>query len=99
MAEVLLGKGTKGAVFGGLLGALVGGVVGHYVHDTKKSRDEPAETYTYKSSQGMILTLEETSTTPRSLQAGQTVNLKMSYAVLTPSADRTTKITEMWSSY
>jgi len=46
---------TKGAIIGGLAGALVGGLIGHYAYDQKKTKDETAQKYAYKSSMGTVL--------------------------------------------
>jgi hypothetical protein len=94
IAGALLGKGTKGVVIGALAGALVGGAIGHYTYDQKKSREETQQTYNYKSSYGTVLTLEEVSSAPPTVYPGETVELKMTYAILNPSPDVQTSITE-----
>jgi uncharacterized protein YcfJ len=94
VAGAILGKDTQSAVLGALAGALVGGAIGHYAYDQKKSREETQQTYNYKSDYGTVLTLEEVSSVPKSVYPGQTVELKMTYAILNPSPDVQTSITE-----
>lgn len=94
VAGALIGKDTKSAVIGALAGALVGGAIGHYAYDQKKSREETQQTYNYKSDYGTMLTLEEVSSVPKSVYPGQTVELKMTYAILNPSSNVQTSITE-----
>ena len=72
----------------------MGGAIGHYAYDQKKSREETQQTYNYKPAYGAVLTLEEVSSVPVSVYPGQTVELKMTYAILNPSPDVQTSITE-----
>lgn len=81
----VVGHDTKSAVIGGVLGALVGGVVGHYYSDQKKTRSETADQYGYRSTQGSMLRVEDASVVPQTLSPGGTVEMKLTYAVLTPS--------------
>ncbi|UCF84259.1 MAG: glycine zipper 2TM domain-containing protein [Desulfobacteraceae bacterium] len=91
----VIGKSTKGAVIGALLGALVGGAIGHYAYDKKRTREETLQTYNYKGSQGSLLTIEEASSSPQTARPGDVVEMKMTYAVLNPSAEAKTSITEI----
>lgn len=95
VAGAVIGKSTKGAVIGALLGALVGGAIGHYAYDKKRTRDETVQTYNYKESHGKILTIEEASSSPQTAHPGDVVEMKMTYAVLNPSAETKTSITEI----
>jgi len=81
----VIGRDVSGAVIGGLLGALVGGAIGHYYVDQKKTRNETASQYGYRSTQGNMLRLEEASVVPQTVSPGGTVEMKMTYAVLTPA--------------
>ncbi len=94
IAGAILGKDSQSAVLGALAGALVGGAIGHYAYDQKKSREETQQTYNYKSNYGTVLTFEEVSSVPKTVSPGQTVELKMTYAILNPSPDAKTSITE-----
>lgn len=81
----VVGRDVSSAVIGGLLGALVGGAIGHYYSDQKKTRSETAGQYGYRSAQGNMLRLEEASVVPQTVSPGGTVEMKMTYAVLTPA--------------
>ncbi len=94
-AGVLLGGDTEGRIIGGLIGALVGGAIGHYAYDKPRSGPETAETYSYESSQGTIVTIEDVTTNPGSIQPGETVDLKVTYAVLTPAEGERIDIMEI----
>ena len=94
IAGALIGGDTEGAVLGALAGALVGGAIGHYAYDKKKSREETQQTYNYKPAYGTVLTIEEVSSVPQTVSPGQTVELRMTYAILNPSPDMQTSIKE-----
>ncbi len=81
----VVGRNVSGAVIGGLVGALVGGAIGHYYVDQKKTRNETASQYGYRSTQGNMLRMEEASVVPQTVSPGGTVEMKMTYAVLTPA--------------
>lgn len=95
VAGAVIGKSTKGAVIGALLGTLVGGAIGHYAYDKQRTREETVRTYNYKGSQGTILTIEEASSSPQTVHPGDVVEMKMTYAVLNPTAEAKTSITEI----
>jgi len=90
----VIGRDVSGAVIGGLLGALVGGVIGHYYSDQKKTRNETASQYGYRSTQGNMLRLEEASVVPQTVSPGSTVEMKMTYAVLTPAETTEVRVIE-----
>jgi surface antigen len=81
----VVGGSTKSAVIGGLLGALVGGAIGHYYSDQKKTRAQTTSQYGYRSTQGNVLRAEEASVVPQTVSPGGTVEMQMTYAVLTPA--------------
>jgi hypothetical protein len=91
---VTMGDGAKSAVIGGLIGALVGGAIGHYYHDQKRTATETAKTYSYDPSKGPMLKIEDASVSPQTVSAGGTVNLQMTYALLTPSESTQIELTE-----
>jgi hypothetical protein len=95
IAGAVLGDSTGSTVLGGLVGALVGGVIGHYAYDQPRNRDETASTYNYQPSEGTLLTIEEAAVFPQRVRAGDTVDIKMTYAVLNPSPNAETKIREI----
>lgn len=95
VAAAVLGKGTKGAVIGGLIGALVGGAIGHYAYDRQRTRQETVQAYQYKDTHGTVLTIEEAVCTPQSIRPGETVEIRMTYAILNPTADAKTTVGEI----
>ena len=83
----LLG-GKRGAVAGGLLGALAGGLVGNYHDQREKNLAETRRAYAeYTPAKGTRLKIERVKTTPASIAPGETVEIQLTYAVLTPSED------------
>ncbi|RJQ44390.1 MAG: glycine zipper 2TM domain-containing protein [Nitrospiraceae bacterium] len=97
LGSVIAGSGsrTEGAIIGGLAGALIGGAVGHYAFDQKKTREETAQKYNYQSSSGTMVRLEDASPEPAKVKQGDKVELKATYAVMTPSPETEVSITEM----
>jgi len=80
----LLG-GRRGAVAGGLLGALAGGLVGNYHDQREKDLAETRRGHAdYDASRGTRLKIERVRTTPPAAAPGETVEIQMTYAVLTP---------------
>jgi hypothetical protein len=83
----LLG-GKRGAVAGGLLGALAGGLVGNYYDQREKSLAETRRAHTeYNAAKGTRLKIERVRTTPPAVAPGDTVEIHLTYAVLTPRED------------
>ena len=63
-------------------------------YDQQKSRPETEQTYNYKPAYGTVLSIEEVSSEPQTVSRGQTVELRMTYAILNPSPDVQTSLTE-----
>jgi len=83
----LLG-GKRGAVAGGLLGGLAGGLLGNYHDEQEKSLAETRRTHTeYDAARGTRLKIERVRTSPPSVAPGDTVEIQLTYAVLTPRED------------
>jgi hypothetical protein len=80
--------GKRGAVIGGLLGGLAGGAIGHYVDQKEKTLAETSRAYGYAPAQGIRLKIEVLQSSPAVLAPGDTVDINLTYAVLTPTADR-----------
>jgi hypothetical protein len=74
---VLLGGDTEGRI--------VGGAIGYHAYDKPRSGRQTAEAYGYKPSQGTIVTIENVEVAPRTVEPGQVVDMKATYALLTPS--------------
>lgn len=79
--------GKRGAVVGGLLGALTGGAVGHYLDEQERGRAETNRQYGYSPAQGPRLKIESVRANPAVLDPGETVNINVTYAVLTPTPE------------
>lgn len=79
--------GKRGAVIGGLLGGLAGGAVGHYLDEQARDRAGTNRAYAYSPKQGTRLEIESLRVNPAALAPGETVNINLQYAVLTPNAD------------
>jgi uncharacterized protein YcfJ len=75
------GAKTEMAILGGLAGALVGGAIGHYAVDQKRTAQDTNSRYNYQSS-AVSIRIEDTSTYPTDVRAGDQVDLKATYAVL-----------------
>ncbi|OIP32660.1 MAG: hypothetical protein AUK27_12610 [Deltaproteobacteria bacterium CG2_30_66_27] len=83
----LLG-GKRGAVVGGLLGALAGGLVGNYHDEREKDLAETRRDHAeYDAARGTRLKIERVRTTPAAVAPGDTVEIQLTYAVLTPRED------------
>jgi hypothetical protein len=98
IAGALLGsKGAKTemAILGGLVGALAGGAIGHYAYDQKRTKEETAKKYNYNSSQGNMIRIENLSVAPAMAKPGDTVELKMAYALLGVGAGKEVNISEI----
>ncbi|RJP21393.1 MAG: hypothetical protein C4520_10195 [Candidatus Abyssobacteria bacterium SURF_5] len=91
----IVDEGLGGAVVGGLVGALIGGAIGHYAYDEARSRPETAHRYSYETWKQPLLEIEEVSASPRTVRAGETVNINMTYALLTPYPNTSTPVTEL----
>jgi hypothetical protein len=83
----LLG-GRRGAVAGGLLGALAGGLLGNYHDEREKNLAETRSSHTeYNAAKGTRLKIERVRTNPSTAAPGDTVEIQLTYAVLTPQED------------
>ena len=90
----LLG-GKRGAVVGGLLGGLAGGLVGNYYDQREKSLAETRQGYAdYSAAKGTRLRIERLGTNPPAVAPGETVEIQLTYAVLTPREDVTVPVRE-----
>jgi hypothetical protein len=78
--------GKKGAVAGGLLGALAGGLIGNYHDQKEKGPAETRQAYAdYNAAKGTRLRIEKVTTGPTPVRPGGTVDIDVTYAVLTPT--------------
>jgi YMGG-like Gly-zipper len=80
--------GRRGAVAGGLLGALAGGLVGNYYDQQEKNLAETRLAHSeYTPAKGTRLKIERVRANPTSVAPGDTVEIQLTYAVLTPRED------------
>jgi len=80
--------GKRGAVVGGLLGALTGGIVGNYYDQKEKGYAETRQAHAeYSAAKGTRVKIERVRATPAVVAPGETVEIQMTYAVLTPRED------------
>lgn len=86
--------GKRGALIGGLLGGLAGGAIGHYLDEQEKDRTQTNTEYGYSPSQGTRLRVETVRANPATLSPGETVNINVTYAVLTTSENQQIPVTE-----
>lgn len=89
----LLG-GKRGAVIGGLLGGLAGGAIGHYMDEQAKDRARTNQEYDYSPKEGVRLRIETLRINPAVLPPGGTIDINLTYAVLTPTPDTQILVTE-----
>jgi len=87
------GAKTEMAILGGLAGALVGGAIGHYAVDQKRTAQETNSRYSYNSSD-VSVRIEETSAYPSSVNAGDKIDLRATYAVLGASSGSQVEVVE-----
>jgi len=87
--------GKRGAVAGGLLGALAGGLVGNYYDQKEKTLAETRQAHSdYNPAKGTRLRIEQLKATPLTAAPGATVDIQVTYAVLTPREDVTVPVRE-----
>jgi hypothetical protein len=85
---------TETVAMGGYLGKLSGGMIGRYASEKKKAKEETVKKYKYKPSQGVLMRIENASIVPREVKAGQTVEVRITYAVLGTTPRRELMVTE-----
>jgi hypothetical protein len=93
--------GKEGALIGGVLGTILGtttgAAVGKYFDDRQeRTRDQAAQANDYAPPQGPLLVVFEPEVTPRLVQPGDTVQIRVTYDVLAPEPDKQIPITETW---
>lgn len=89
------GRPGTGALIGGLTGILAGGLIGAYYDRQDRTRPATAQAYNYQPSQGALVRIERVEATPRTVYAGQSVNLGVTYAIIDPNPARMIRVTEI----
>lgn len=85
---------AAGTLVGGLLGGLTGGVIGNVVEARSWDRAATSQRYHYSSVQGTLLRIEAVEVHPAQIRPGDTINLNMRFAVLTPNVQHTVQVSE-----
>jgi len=83
----LVSRNTTGVVVGGLIGALAGGGIGYYLERQDRTASQAAAATGYSPEQGNLVRVDGVIASPAQVRAGDTVNLGMTYTVLTPRGD------------
>jgi len=74
----------QSAIAGKLSGVLTGGFVGDYECHREGTREETAKTYRYQPAQDVLLRIQKITATPEIVKPDKSVNLQVTYALLTP---------------
>jgi outer membrane lipoprotein SlyB len=90
----LIFKSATGAIVGGLLGGLAGGLIGNALENKEQDYETTAREYNYTSAQGTVVRIERAEVEPSVVRRGERVNLITHYALLTPSPNQPTTVTE-----
>ena len=90
---LIFGNAT-GTLVGGLLGGLTGGVIGNVIEARSGDRAATSQRYHYSSTQGTMLRIEAVEAHPAQIRPGNTVNLNIRFAVLSPNAQQTFQVSE-----
>ena len=83
----LISRNTTGVVVGGLIGALAGGGIGYYLERQDRSGPQAAAATGYSPAQGNVVRVDGAQALPTQVRAGETINLTITYTVLTPRND------------
>jgi hypothetical protein len=89
-----LAGGRKGAVIGGVVGALAGGAIGAYVEHKDKTNEQTRQEHNYSPEQGVRLEMTDAVAEPGTVQPGQDVTLKATYAVMAPDSQQAVVVRE-----
>ncbi len=90
-----LASGGTAAVIGGLAGVLAGGGIGHLLDRQERTRAATAEMVAYTEEKGNLIRIEEVSINPQSIRPGETVNVNVKYAIVTPSDTERARVREI----
>ncbi len=90
------GSPGTGAWVGAATGAIAGGVGGalyaRHMNQQMKARNAAVQQYNYNPSQGVLVDISQATATPTTARPAQTVNMGMTYTILTPDS-ASTKVT------
>ena len=87
--------GKRKALSGGLLGALEGGFLGNYSYRKEKGLQETKQIHSEKPEMaGIQIRIEAVRSAPDVADPGDTIEIRIKYAVLTPQEDLTVLVHE-----
>jgi hypothetical protein len=90
----LIFHSATGTLLSGLIGGLAGGVIGNVLESRSRDRAATAQQYDYSPAQGTMVRIEAVEAHPGQIRAGETVNLNLRFAVLTPNPQQTVLVSE-----
>ena len=85
---------AAGTLLGGLVGGLAWGVIGNVLEARSSDRASTAQQYNYSPTQGTMVRIEGVEVHPAQIRPGETVNMNMRFAVLTPNPQQTILVSE-----
>jgi outer membrane lipoprotein SlyB len=94
-----LAGATRGAIIGGLAGGLAGGVIGNLLDRRERTRQATAMNEAYTQDQGNLVRIEEVGINPQSIHPGETVNINIRYAIITPQGTAPARVREVRQIY
>lgn len=94
-----LAGSTKGAIIGGLSGVLVGGVIGALLDRQERTREATVANVAYSDDQGNLVRIEGVDINPPMVRPGETVNVNVQYAVITPRGSAPVLVREIRQIY
>ncbi len=89
-----IARGSKGAAVGAVVGALAGGAIGAYLEHRDRTAEETVELYDYTPSQGVRLEVSQVAAEPATVRPGESVTLRVTYAVMAPNLDQVVTVRE-----
>lgn len=90
-----LAGATQGAIIGGLAGVLAGGVIGNLLDRQERPREATAMNVAYAQDQGNLVRIEEVGINPPAVRPGETVNVNIRYAIITPQGTAPARVREV----
>ncbi len=85
----------EGAILGAIFGGLAGATIGHYAYDVRRDRKQTVQRYSYNPATGNVVRIEDATVTPSTVRPGERVDLKTTYAILTPDPNANVGVIEI----
>ena len=90
----LIFHSATGTLLGGLIGGLAGGVIGNVMEARSQDRASTAQQYNYSPAKGTMVRIEGVEAHPGQIRAGETINLNVRFAVLSPNPQQMVLVSE-----